>query len=108
MVKQRADGRAVGTQLRVIFGDEDEVLAVLGKNTTYIERTYLTMRLFNCRLVRKTLAFSKQLELYRAYATWEDLVHNLARPLKTLRLEVNDANRHWRPRSPATLAPYAV
>jgi hypothetical protein len=62
------------------------------------------MRLFNGRLARKTLAFSKQLDMYRASATWEDLVYNLARPLKTLRLEVNDAHRRWQPRSPAMAA----
>ena len=45
------------------------------------------MRLFNGRLTRKTLAFSKLVAMYRASAAWEDLVYNLARPLKTLRLE---------------------
>jgi len=60
------------------------------------------MRLFNARLVRKTLAFSKDVGMYRAAAAWEDLVYNLARPLKTLRLPVvGDAKRRWQPRSPA-------
>ena len=104
VVKQRENGRVVGTQLRVIFGDEDEVLALLGKSTAYIERTHLTMRLFNGRLTRKTLAFSKLLEMYRASATWQDLMYNLARPLKTLRLPVNDPHRRWQPRSPAVAA----
>jgi hypothetical protein len=66
------------------------------------------MRLFNGRLVRKTLAFSKLVEMYRASATWPDLVYNLARPLRLLRLAVNDSHRRWQPRSPATLAPHAV
>ena len=104
VVKQRENGRVVGTELRVVFGDEEEVLALLGKSTAYIERTHLTMRMFNSRLVRKTLAFSKQLEMYRASATWEDLVYNLARPLKTLRLEAKDAHCHWQSRSPAMTA----
>jgi hypothetical protein len=104
VVKQRENGRVVGTELRVVFGDEEEVLKLLGKSTAYIERTHLTMRLFNGRLTRKTLAFSKLLEMYRASATWEDLVYNLARPLKTLRLEVNTPNRRWQPRSPAMAA----
>jgi hypothetical protein len=101
VVKQRENGRVVGTELRVIFGDEEEVLALLGKSTAYIERTHLTMRLFNGRLARKTLAFSKLVQMYRASATWGDLVYNLARPLKTLRLEVNGSQRRWQPRSPA-------
>jgi hypothetical protein len=104
VVKQRQNGRVVGTELRVVFGDEEEVLELLGKSTAYIERTHLTMRLFNGRLTRKTLAFSKLLEMYRASATWEDLVYNLARPLKTLRLEVNTPKRRWQPRSPAMAA----
>ena len=104
MVKQRESGRVVGTELRVVFGDEEEVLALLGKSTAYIERTHLTMRLFNGRLARKTLAFSKLVEMYRASAAWQDLVYNLARPLKTLRLEVNDPPRRWQPRSPAMAA----
>lgn len=105
VVKQRKNGRVVGTELRVIFGDEEEVLELLGKSTAYVERTHLTMRLFNGRLTRKTLAFSKLVEMYDASATWEDLVYNLARPLKTLRLEVTeDPKRRWQPRSPAMAA----
>ena len=42
VVKQRdTHGRFLGTELRVIFGKEDEVLALLGKSTSYIERTHL-------------------------------------------------------------------
>ena len=106
VVKHRdAHGHLEQVELRVIFGDEAEVLARLGQSTAYIERTHLTMRLFNGRLTRKTLAFSKSLAMYRASAAWEDLVYNLARPLKTLPVEVtNDPHRRWRPRSPAMAA----
>jgi len=105
VVKQRENGRVVGTKLRVIYGDEDEVLKLLGKSIAYVERTHLTMRLFNGRLTRKTLAFSKLLEMYRASAVWEDLAYDLVRPLKTLRVEVfDDPNRRWKPRTPAMAA----
>jgi hypothetical protein len=105
VVKQRENGRIVGVTLRVVFGDEDEVLERLGKSTAYIERTHLTMRLFNGRLVRKTLAFSKLLEMYRASAVWDDLIYNLVRPLKTLRQQVaDDSTRRWKPRTPAMAA----
>jgi hypothetical protein len=105
MVKQRENGRVVGIKLRVIYGDKVQVLALLGKSTAYIERTHLTMRLFNSRLTRKTLAFSKRLTMYRASAAWQDLVYNLARPLKTLRLGLfNDPQRRWQPRTPAMAA----
>lgn len=105
VVKQRENGRVVGVKLRVIYGDEEKVLALLGNSTAYVERTHLTMRLFNGRLTRKTLAFSKSLEMYRASAAWEDMVYNLVRPLKTLRQEVFDApHRRWNPRTPAMAA----
>lgn len=106
VVKQRDDnGNLIGTELRVIFGDPDEVLALLGRSTAYIERTHLTMRHFNSRLVRKSLAFSKQLAMHRAAAAWEDLVYNFARPLKSLRLPANDhPRRRWLPQSPAMAA----
>jgi hypothetical protein len=105
MVKQRENGRVVGTKLRVIFGRKDELLALLGKSTAYVERTHLTMRLFNGRLTRRTLAFSKLVEMYEASAAWQDLAYNLARPLKTLRLEtLEDPKRRWQPRSPAMAA----
>jgi len=101
-VKQRENGRVVGVELHVVFGDPNETLALLGQSTSYIERTHLTMRLFNGRLVRKTLAFSKDVGMYRAAAAWEDLVYNLARPVKTLRVEiVGDPKRRWKQRSPA-------
>ena len=105
MVKQRDNGRLVGTKLRVIYGDEAEVLELLGQSTAYIERTHLTMRHFNSRLGRKTLAYSKGLEMYHASATWEDSCYNLTRPLKTLRLElIDDPKRRWVPRTPAMVA----
>jgi hypothetical protein len=65
------------------------------------------MRMFNSRLTRKTLAYSKELVMYCASAAWEDINYNLARPLKTLRLEIlNDPRRRWKHRTPATLAPH--
>ena len=88
-----------------MFGDPVETLALLGQSTSYIERTHLTMRLFNGRLTRKTLAFSKEVGMYRASAAWEDLVYNLARSLKTLRLEVfGNPKRRWKQRSPAMVS----
>jgi hypothetical protein len=102
MVKQREHGRVVGIKIRVVFGDPIETRALLGQSTSYIERTHLTMRLFNGRLTRKTLAFSKDVEMYRASAAWEDLVYNLARSLKTLRVEdFDNPKRKWKQRSPA-------
>lgn len=106
MVKQRDErGRFQGTKLRVIFGTKSQVTALLGKSTAYIERSQLTSRLFNGRQVRKTLAFSKDVQAYRASAVWEDSYYNLIRPHKSLRLPVqDDASRRWSHRTPAMAA----
>lgn len=106
MVKQRdPSGRFQGTKLRAIFGTLDELTDLLGISTAYIERSHLTSRMFNSRQVRKTLAFSKELDAYRAAATWEDAYYNLVRLHKSLRLAVQDAlPLKWSPRTPAMAA----
>ena len=106
MVKQRDEhGRFQGIKLRVIFGTKKDVIALLGKSTAYIERSQLTSRLFNGRQVRKTLAFSKDVQAYKASAIWEDCYYNLIRPHKSLRLRVqDDTSRKWTPRTPAMAA----
>ena len=50
-----------GTKKKVIFGDEESVLGIFEEHTAYVERTHLTMRQTNSRLVRKELGFSKEL-----------------------------------------------
>lgn len=101
MVKQRENGRVIGTELRVTYGNEAEVLALLGKSTSYIERSNLTSRHFNSRLTRKTLAFSKTIAMHQAAAILEDGYYNLVRPHKSLRQEVNAPDRRWLPQTPA-------
>jgi len=106
MVKQRDErGRVHGIKLRVMFGKKSELLALLGKSTAYIERSNLTSRLFNGRQVRKTLAFSKKVEAYKAAAAWEDCYYNLIRLHKSLRLPLPDATpQKWLRRTPAMAA----
>ena len=106
MVKQRDEhAHFSGTKLKAIFGSLEEVTKLLGETTAYIERSNLTSRLFNGRQVRKTLAFSKDIDCYRAAATWEDMYYNLAKPHKSLRLRVYGiSGRKWKPRTPAMAA----
>jgi hypothetical protein len=103
VVKQRENGRVIGTETRIIFGNQ-ATSALLGEHTAYVERTNLTTRHMTGRLVRKTLGFSKQRQMLAAACIWEDVVYNFARHVKTLRLEVNDGFRRWRYRSPAMAA----
>jgi IS1 family transposase len=65
MVKQRDHkGRVMGVQAKVVYGDEREVRKELpGGGTGYVERTHLTSRRMNARLVRKTLGYSKKLKM---------------------------------------------
>ena len=106
MVKQHDErGHFAGTKLKAVFGSLEEVTELLGETTSYIERSNLTSRLFNGRQVRKTLAFSKDIDCHRAAAAWEDLYYNLVKPHKSLRVRVHDIpNRKWKPRTPAMAA----
>ena len=106
IIKHRdSAGRLESIERKVVLGDEAVVLATLGRSTAYVERTHLTMRHSSARLTRKGLGFSKEVLIHRAAAAWEDLVYNLARPLKTLRQELTNAlPRRWRPRTPAMAA----
>lgn len=104
VVKHRSGYHLTGLTIKVVYGDPEEVRDLLGEHTAYIERTQLTSRQMNGRLVRKTLSFSKELEMLDASCAWEDWVYNLARPVKTLRIEVNDGKRRWQPRTPAMAA----
>jgi hypothetical protein len=104
MVKQRDNqGHLRGVHIRIIYGDE-ATLNLTGQRTVYVERTHLTSRHMNARLIRKTLGFSKQLDLLRASSIWEDMVYNLTRSVKTLRRKVSDGQRRWLPQSPAMKA----
>jgi len=90
--------------IKLGYGTPDEVAAVVGAHTAYVARTKLTSRQMNGRLVRKTLSYSKQLELREAAGAGEDGVDNLTRPVRTVQVEVNDGQRRWQPRSPAMAA----
>lgn len=105
MVKQRdTTGNFIGVDIRVIYGDST-TLALTGTRTVCVERTNLTSRLMNGRLVRKTLGFSKELTMLEASCVWEDVVYNLTRSVKTLRLEVMpQTKQRWIHRSPAMAA----
>jgi len=106
MVKQHDErGHFAGTKLKAVFGNLEELTQLLGETTSYIERSNLTSRLFNGRQVRKTLAFSKDINCHRAAATWEDLYYNLVKPHKSLRVRIHDIpKRKWKPRTPAMAA----
>ena len=104
VTKHRSGGRLIRITHRVVYGDPNEVPSFLGLNTAYVERTNLTSRQMNGRMVRKTLSFSKEEEMLKASCALEDMVYNYGRPLKSLREESNSDQRQWDPRSPAMAA----
>jgi len=104
VTKHRSGGKSIRVTHRVVYGDPKEVPELMGLNTAYVERTNLTSRQMNGRMVRKTLSFSKDESILEASCALEDAVYNLTRPNKSLRVEVEDDQRRWVPRSPAMAA----
>jgi len=104
VIKERSGSRVTAVHIQVVYGDPAEVLERLGGHTAYVERTNLTSRQMNGRLVRKTLSYSKQLEALQAACAWEDWVYNLTRTVETLSLRVRDGNRRWQRQTPAMAA----
>jgi hypothetical protein len=77
VVKTRSGSRLIGVTIKVIYGDPEIVPDIVGAHTAYVERTKLTSRQMNGRLVRKTLSYSKQLDALTASCAWEDWVVGL-------------------------------
>ena len=112
-LSQIAEGSRSSSVSRTI-GAEQTVRELLGENTAYAERNHLTMRHFNGRLVRKSLAFSKKVRMLAVSTAWEDLYYNFVRVHKSLRKPSRKAGKtQWIQQTPAMAAnlarqPYTV
>jgi hypothetical protein len=106
IIKKRKGMKLVGVTTKVVYGNPEDVKAKLGCHTAYIERTNLTSRTMNGRLVRKTLSFSKELRLLQAASTLEDAIYNFTRSVKILRVELSNPSKQarYQQRSPAMAA----
>jgi hypothetical protein len=106
MTKHRDEhGHLINIELKAVWGKVSELIALIGKSTAYIERSNLTARIFNARLTRKTLAFSKDIDCHEAAVRWEDAYYNWIRPHKSLRLKIkDDPQRKWSPQTPGMAA----
>ncbi|HEU0053941.1 MAG TPA: hypothetical protein VFQ39_12235 [Longimicrobium sp.] len=102
--KIRSGSRLVEVRTKVVFGDPREVLEVLGGHTAYIERSQLTSRQMNARVVRKTLSYSKALRCLRGACAWEDAVYNWTRRHRSLRVRGGGTPGGWVQRTPAMAA----
>src|SRR5262245_23302424 len=104
VVKERSGNRVTGVHIKVVYGEPSDVLDLMGGHTAYVERTRVTSRQMNGRLVRKTLSYSKQLAALKAACAWEDWVYNLTRSVDTLSLPVQIGQQRWKRQSPAMAA----
>jgi hypothetical protein len=106
VVKERYGSRLIAVHTQVVYGHPQEVRALLGEHTAHVERTHLTSRQMNGRLVRKSLSYSKRLRFLCAACSWEDWVYNVTRPVKTLRVEqvAGYGQQRWQPQTPAMAA----
>jgi hypothetical protein len=81
VTKHRSGGRLICVTHRVVYGDSNAVPNFMGLNTAYVERTNLTSRQMNGRMVRKTLPFSKEDKMLKVSCSLEDADYNFARPV---------------------------
>lgn len=104
--KKRAKGKVIGVSSKVVYGERKKVKDFLGEQTSYVERTHLTSRQMNGRIVRKTLSFSKESRLLDAASTLEDALYNFTRVVRTLRVERENPTKQarWHSRTPAMAA----
>jgi IS1 family transposase len=107
--KERAGGRVVSVEERVVYGTAEAVAAALDSldigakvNTAHQERFHGTDRNRNARKVRKTYTFSKDWEVHGAVTRFVRYSYNFCWPVRTLR--VRGAGGAWEARTPAMSA----
>jgi IS1 family transposase len=95
MVKRPREGGGKFLEKRIIFGAPD-----LAKTTTYaIERSNLTNRTWNARLIRRTLCFSKDVDRHDASIAlayvYRNLCHVPERQKETAGMAANVTDHIW-------------
>jgi hypothetical protein len=113
--KERAQGRVVSVEQRIVLGSKQQGEAVLAEgntaptiNVSYVERWNGTQRRFNARKARKVYTFSKDW-LFHVAVTWLVVTaYNWCWTPRTLREQVQADPPRYRPRTPAMLAGLAT
>jgi hypothetical protein len=104
--KKREKGSIVGMVKRVVFGDFEDILSILGAdadgriNTSYAERLNLTVRNSLARFIRKTMNFSKNRSVHIKIVDFLQAWYNFVKPHKSLRVPEIDGKRKWKQRTP--------
>lgn len=104
--KKRVKGSGVGMVKRVVFGELENILSVLGADadgkisTSYAERLNLTIRNSMARFIRKTMNFSKKRSVHTKIVDFLQTWYNFVKPHKSLRVPEIDGRRKWKQRTP--------
>jgi len=115
--KERENGRVVSVKTKVVYGNPDQIEALLTSlgqkiNTSFVERINLTLRLLISRLHRKTLCFSKKREYLAHHIHLALAYYHFARYHTSLRVELpepiptrgNGSPKKWQQQTPAMAA----
>jgi hypothetical protein len=107
--KQRAKGRVVSVDRRVVVGCLEDVEQVLKDsvcsrtiNTSFVERQHATDRGRNARQSRRTYRFSKDWEVHESMTYFTMYRDNFCWSVRTLRQRREDGR--WQSRTPAMAA----
>jgi IS1 family transposase len=109
--KERAQGRVVRVEQRVVLGTPEQVAEALDEGSTaksinlsYVERCHGTQRHFNARKARKVYTFSKEF-VFHVAVTWLCVVaYNFCWTPRTLREQVQAKPPRYHYRTPAMVA----
>lgn len=92
VVKERENGRVVNVTTRIVYGNEQQVMAALETspvsttiNTYGVERNNLTIRQYSRRMGRKVNAFSKERDYLEHQLTLAFAYYHFVRPHRGLR-----------------------
>lgn len=113
--KERANGRMVRVEPRVVLGTAQQIQAVLDAgdtaptiNVSYVERYHGTQRHFNARKKRKAYTFSKDAVFHGAVTWLVVTAYNWCWKPRTLRVQTQENPPRYEYRTPAQVAGLAV
>jgi IS1 family transposase len=98
--KIRENGKVIRVERTIVFGDPKTIEQILtasrvscGVNTSFIERSNLTLRNHSRKLTRKTLCFAKQKQALEAQTTIIITYYNFSLPHRGLTLRDSTGRR---------------
>jgi len=95
--KTRENGRVVRVEQRIVFGEPKRIAKRLLEspsntiNTAYVERSNLSLRLWDAHLARKTLTFAKSIRWLKSKFALVVAFYNFIRPHRSLKISVDNS-----------------